>query len=56
MSLTRLFIIGASLAAGNFFYQALAGEQWGVATERTFFEANALFLVWLLSPKSEVQK
>lgn len=37
------------MAAGNFLYQAITASDWETAFERTFFQAIAVGLIWLLS-------
>lgn len=48
---TIVMILGFVL--GNFIYQAMGHQDWGAASERSFFETVALGALWLsltLSP------
>lgn len=42
-----IFTLG--LAGGNFLYQCFAAHDWATATERSIFQAVALFGFWLTS-------
>ena len=37
------------LCAGNFFYQALTGQDWTVAFDRTYFQAVALGVAYFVT-------
>lgn len=45
--LLRLIGIGCGLAAANYLYQAWSDGDWIIATERSFFQATAIFAVWV---------
>ena len=38
--------LAALLALGNFVYQWMTGHNWLIATERSYFQAAALFVAW----------
>lgn len=40
----------AALSAGNFFYQGVLADapNWKLAIERSWFQATALFVAWLI--------
>jgi len=42
-----LATICVALTVGNFAWQAVTGQAWGVAAERSFFQGVALFVAWL---------
>jgi hypothetical protein len=43
----RLLMMACGLTAANYLYQAMTGHDWPVALDRSFFQAAALFFVWL---------
>lgn len=43
----KFIIVTLGLAAGNYIYQAFTGHNWGLATERSFFQAVAIGVMWL---------
>lgn len=45
----RLLAVAVSLGASNFIYQAvMASPNWAAAFERTFFQATALLVAWVV--------
>lgn len=53
--LTRLAVVGLSLTASNFVYQAAVGQNWGDAVERSVFQIVALAIaaIVILTEPSE---
>lgn len=47
MTLMRLFGICFGLVVANFIYQSVNSQDWALAVDRSYFQAAALFCVWL---------
>lgn len=47
MEANRLISLAVTLTVANFIYQLATQQQWLVATERSYFQAGALFIAWL---------
>lgn len=48
MRILMALALTASFTAGNFIYQALRDHEWGVALERSYFQAVAVILTVLV--------
>jgi hypothetical protein len=46
-----LLIAGLGLTLGNFVYQALTGQNWQTAVDRSYFQVFTLVCVWGMSKK-----
>lgn len=58
MSRLELLMLAACLTVSNFIFQAFTHHNYGVAFERSFFQANAILLVWFagtLKKKAEAK-
>lgn len=51
----RYVHVAAGLIAANFAYQAIAGHEWVVAVERSFFQAVAVLCCWWSLSKRETR-
>jgi hypothetical protein len=43
----KFILLAVSLSAANLIYQAVGAHNWAIASERSFFQATAVFITWL---------